>query len=60
MSVIDGRTLPRRPDVGLLPAADVPAADDYPTASLALAPSVRTAYVASSAKGTVSLVPMLR
>ena len=34
--------------------------DDYPTGTIALAPSVRTAYVSSATKGTVSLVPMQR
>ena len=34
--------------------------DDYPTAWIALAPSVRTAYVSSGAEGTVSLLPMKR
>ena len=34
--------------------------DDYPASWIALAPSVRTAYVASPSMGTVSVLPMLR
>ena len=60
VSVIDGLTCRAGRTAGCARTPTLLPTDDYPAAWIALAPSVRTAYVTSGPKGTVSLLPMLR
>jgi DNA-binding beta-propeller fold protein YncE len=60
VSVIDGRSCRAATTSGCGRTPTYLPTDDYPTASIALAPSFRTAYVASFSQGSVSLVPMRR
>jgi DNA-binding beta-propeller fold protein YncE len=60
VGVIDGVTCRAGRTAGCSRTSTYLPTDDYPAAWIALAPSVRTAYVTSPSMGTVSVLPMLR